>query len=184
MTAENNKKGRKKSIKGGGGKATPEGEYEGEMKDGKREGVGKCVFAGGDVYEGEWKAGKMDGKGQYTMADGDIYCGMWKAGQKHGPGTYLYASGRADVSFFSSGRDTGDGARWSPDRLMAWRLRDGELVEEIATDEATAIAEKLGVEVPPEETTSPILRATGGVPVPSIAALTIADAVSSPEVVS
>ena len=182
MSAES--KHRKKSIKKG---AKPEGEYEGETnKDGKREGIGKCVFAGGDVYEGEWKAGKMDGKGRYSMADGDVYFGTWKAGQKHGPGTYLYASGRADVSFFSSGRDTGDGARWSPDRLMAWRLRDGELVEEIATDEAAAIAEKLGVEVPPEETsaTSPILRATGGVPVPSVAALTIADSVSSPEVVS
>ena len=176
---------RTKSKKGGRKKsAASADEYEGDTnKEGKREGRGTCRFAGGDVYEGEWKGGKMDGRGTYKMADGDVYEGTWKAGNKEGPGTYWYASGRADVSSFSGGRDAGEGARWSVDRLQAWRLQNGELVEEITTEEAAAIAERIGEPVPPQvSATSPLLRATGGIPVPSVAMLTIADAAGSPEV--
>jgi hypothetical protein len=39
-----------------------QGKYQGEMKNGKREGWGICAFADRSYYEGEWVADQMDGK--------------------------------------------------------------------------------------------------------------------------
>lgn len=157
---------RPKAAKSGGKKKKESlDEYEGEFnKQNKREGHGVCRFAHGDVYDGTWKGGKMDGRGTYKMADGDVYEGLWKAGLKEGPGTYWYASGRADVVLFTGGEDRSEGARWSVDRQMAWRLQGGDVVEEITPDEASSIAERLGEPVPPQvSAVSPLVRATGGV---------------------
>ena len=52
--------------------------YEGEWRDDKRHGHGKCTFSTGDVYEGEWKDGKKHGRGKYTYSTGDVYEGEWK----------------------------------------------------------------------------------------------------------
>jgi len=152
-------------------------EYEGEFNaKGKREGKGIMRFSEGDVYEGQWKAGKMEGRGTYKMADGDVYEGLYKAGLKEGPGTYWYSSGRADVAKYTAGSDTGEGARWDVDRQTAWRLLNGEVVDEISVEEAAQIAERLGEPVPPQvsansPTTSPLLRDTGAmVPPPTAAA--------------
>lgn len=102
------------------------------------------------------------GKGTLSTADGDVYTGLWKAGVKDGPGTYLYASGRADVVKYAGGRDVGEGARWAADRQIAWKLNNGEVVEEISLDEASHIAERLGEPVPPLVChSSPLLRETG-----------------------
>ena len=82
---------------------------------------------------------------------------------KEGAGTMFYASGRADVLRFEKDADEGEGARWSVDRQMAWRLLKGDVVEEIALEEASKIAERLGAPVPSlSAADSPIMRATGG----------------------
>jgi len=123
-------------------------EYEGETKNDKRHGRGVCKFSDGAVYDGMWKAGKMDGFGIYRMADGDAYEGQWKANKKDGTGTYHYASGRADVTRHEADANVGEGARWSAERDMAWRLSGGDVVEEISLEEAARIAELLNVAVP------------------------------------
>lgn len=33
------------------------------MKNGKKHGIGRYTFSNGDVYEGEWKNGVREGKG-------------------------------------------------------------------------------------------------------------------------
>ena len=38
--------------------------YEGEWKDGKPHGRGKCIYADGVLYEGEWKDGQSHGYGK------------------------------------------------------------------------------------------------------------------------
>eukprot|EP01028_Stygiella_incarcerata_P009245 TRINITY_DN4352_c0_g1_i2.p1 TRINITY_DN4352_c0_g1~~TRINITY_DN4352_c0_g1_i2.p1 ORF type:complete len:130 (-),score=29.09 TRINITY_DN4352_c0_g1_i2:224-613(-) len=49
----------------------PDGsKYEGEWKDGKRNGKGMRTWLSGQKYEGEWKDGAMNGKGVYTWPDG------------------------------------------------------------------------------------------------------------------
>ena len=39
------------------------GKYQGDVKNGKREGWGICAFKDRSYYEGEWVADQMDGKG-------------------------------------------------------------------------------------------------------------------------
>ena len=55
--------------------------YEGEYKDGKRDGVGTMTYPNGDVYTGEWKESKMHGVGTYKYkASDDIYSGAYVEG--------------------------------------------------------------------------------------------------------
>ena len=48
-----------------------------------------------------------------------------------------------------AGADVGEGCRWSADRETAWRLQNGQPVEEISLAEAAKIAEAVGLPVPP-----------------------------------
>jgi hypothetical protein len=99
--------------------------YEREYKEGRREGRGVYLYAAGDVYEGEYRQGRMEGRGIYRLADGS-----------------------AEVGQYKGGTDVGEGARWSPDRQHAWRLKNGKVVEEISVEEAAHIAGSLGLPVP------------------------------------
>ena len=90
--------------------------YEGEMKDGLRNGVGtfrwsngdvyigeyvndvrqgkgKFLYASGNVYEGDFFNGNFHGYGVFRWADGDVYEGEWKNDERHGNGKYIYADG-------------------------------------------------------------------------------------------
>ena len=66
------------------------GRYEGEIKDGKREGFGKYYYSTGDYYEGEFKNNHKDGKGKYVYFNKDVYIGEYKDGKIHGKGKYIY----------------------------------------------------------------------------------------------
>jgi hypothetical protein len=44
--------------------------YDGEWKDGLKNGRGKNTFPDGSVYDGEWKDDKQNGRGKHTFADG------------------------------------------------------------------------------------------------------------------
>jgi len=73
--------------------------YEGNYKDGLKNGYGKMVFPSGDVYEGMWVDNKMHGEGTYTYkSSGDIYSGAWEDSKKHGAGRYEFG---ADFSIFN-----------------------------------------------------------------------------------
>lgn len=39
------------------------GVYEGDYKDGMKDGHGVCTYASGEKYEGEWKNNKANGQG-------------------------------------------------------------------------------------------------------------------------
>jgi hypothetical protein len=58
--------------------------YDGEWKNGLKEGTGVMDFSSGNRYEGMWKEGSMDGHGIFTGADGHKYGGAFKAGALHG----------------------------------------------------------------------------------------------------
>jgi hypothetical protein len=53
---------------------------------------GKGVFRGrdGDVYDGEWKNGKRDGQWKEFHSNGSRYEGEWKNGVRDGIGTYFF----------------------------------------------------------------------------------------------
>lgn len=95
--------------------------YEGEWRDGKRNGKGRQIYGGrfpdgfgGDVYEGDWVQDKRHGQGVMEarpllaacrpgcsvcterraaaqMANGDCFDGEWADDAKHGRGTFYYA---------------------------------------------------------------------------------------------
>ena len=52
--------------------------YEGQVVDGKKDGVGCCKWDGGDTYTGQFTKGKRHGFGIYKWADGSAYQGTWK----------------------------------------------------------------------------------------------------------
>jgi hypothetical protein len=55
--------------------------YEGEYKDGKRDGRGMSTDADRGIYDGEWKVDKRHGVGTYTDGQGNvIYQGRWVDG--------------------------------------------------------------------------------------------------------
>jgi len=69
--------------------------YDGDCKNGVREGKGKLTYASGNVYEGDWKADKYNGKGKFTFANGGVYEGELKNGLADGKGKLTYANGDA-----------------------------------------------------------------------------------------
>jgi hypothetical protein len=62
-----------------------DGDYDGEWKEGKKDGKGVRMWFGDKRYDGEWKDGEQHGHGVFTDGD-DKYDGEWKAGKKHGKG--------------------------------------------------------------------------------------------------
>jgi len=53
------------------------GDYIGEVKNGKPNVQGTYTFHNGNKYEGEWRDGKYHGQGIYTFHDGRKYVGEW-----------------------------------------------------------------------------------------------------------
>ena len=54
--------------------------YEGEVKNGKANGIGIFTFSDGSTYEGKVKKNKIHGKGKYTDSNGIVYEGKFRFG--------------------------------------------------------------------------------------------------------
>ena len=83
------------------------GTYEGEIKNGKREGKGIMYYNDGNRYEGEFKNGQREGKGIMYYKDGDRYEGEFKNGKKHGKGIYYYNNGDREMGDYYKGVEYG-----------------------------------------------------------------------------
>ena len=59
----------------------------------QRKGIGKKVYANGDIYEGAWANDMFNGQGRFDHADGDVYEGFWKNSKAHGQGIYISRNG-------------------------------------------------------------------------------------------
>jgi len=82
--------------------------YEGECKNGKRDGKGKLTYLSGDVYEGYWKDDMFNGQGKFIDRYG-IYEGEFKNGQQNGKGKLIYANGNIYEGEFKDGQFNGKG---------------------------------------------------------------------------
>ena len=58
-------------------------------EDGLRHGLGTLYHADGTVYEGEWKNGKKDGQCRFTKADGRVYEGFLQDGHMFCQACYI-----------------------------------------------------------------------------------------------
>ena len=121
-------------------------EYEGEYKDGLRDGQGTLTYADGRMYVGEFKDGLRDGQGTYTWANGDHYVGEFKDDNIHGQGTYTWANGNHYVGEWKDGTYHGQGTyTWADGRKEEGIYRDGVfLYENIAV---TKVDEKFCQEI-------------------------------------
>ena len=118
--------------------------YEGEYKEGKRDGQGKYMYYKKfhhDTYEGKFEAnkktglgmvkykdgaegfyngyfvdGKRHGEGTFKYKTGDIYAGQWVAGKRHGHGTYVFNGTKYEMK-----------GTWKDGQITTgtWTLTDG-----------------------------------------------------------
>ena len=66
--------------------------------------ITKQTYSNG-FYEGEFKNGNRDGIGKYSWPkNGESYCGGWKEGKKHGVGKYTYKNGNYDWDIWADGK--------------------------------------------------------------------------------
>lgn len=120
----------------GYGKATKyingqyESTYEGEYKNGIREGKGKFTHKDG-VQEGIFIKGQLTGVGTYQFTNGDKYSGEFVNYQMHGRGVYYQPSGEKFEGFFTNGYYTGK-----------YIYRDGKVVFIEKGQTVSAISEK------------------------------------------
>ena len=73
----------KKGLAHGHGIATGIDQYEGDFFKGFPEGHGKYKWANGSWYDGEWKNGMRNGEGKFVSGDSVIH-GYWKADKYQG----------------------------------------------------------------------------------------------------
>ena len=97
-----------------GAKIYPEGMYEGEMVNNKREGKGKFTYLNnerflGKVYTGDWKNDMREGKGMEVWPDGEKFEGNFKNDKREGKGIYYYQNGERHEGEYKNGKKEGLG---------------------------------------------------------------------------
>lgn len=81
-----------------------ESTYEGEFKNGIRDGKGKFSHVSGTVLECNFKNGQAVGYGKYNLGEGNYYEGEILNYRKHGNGIFKGANGSKFEGFFVSDR--------------------------------------------------------------------------------
>ena len=85
--------------------------YEGEWMNDERHGQGKMTFSNVDVYEGEWNKGNINGRGIMKMRDGRVYDGEWKDNIINGQGKMTYSNGDVYEGEWKKGKRDGQGKK-------------------------------------------------------------------------
>jgi hypothetical protein len=83
--------------------------YQGQVKDGKPNGLGILIFPDGSKYVGNWKNGKYNGQGTSISPLGIKYVGSWKNGKKNGQGTFTHSDGSKYDGSWKNGSQNGQG---------------------------------------------------------------------------
>jgi len=83
--------------------------YEGEFKNGKRDGLGLMRYNNGRYYEGGWANDLRDGKGYERYSNGNSYEGDFVKGKAHGKGIYRWSNGEIYDGEWQNGLKHGDG---------------------------------------------------------------------------
>ena len=60
--------------------------YQGQVKDGKPDGLGVLIYPDGGKYIGSWKNGEKYGHGTFTYSYGSKYVGSWENDERNGQG--------------------------------------------------------------------------------------------------
>ena len=88
--------------------------YEGDFKNGRREGYGVCDILGEETYSGHWKADVRNGYGVCTYSSGSAYTGEWVNDEFDGQGSFRSPDGNEYEGHWSEGRRHGYGEmKWT-----------------------------------------------------------------------
>ena len=85
------------------------GKFSGDAGAKSYSGIGKVVWANGDVFEGTLSKGQPEGQGIFKWASGQRYEGDWVGGQSHGRGTMFYANGNQYTGEWIAAKEQGQG---------------------------------------------------------------------------
>lgn len=77
--------------------------YDGSVKSGRLDGMGKLTYANKDSYSGHFKDGAFDGQGTFVSHEGWRYQGEFKKGQAHGQGELILENGKVYKGRFKQG---------------------------------------------------------------------------------
>jgi hypothetical protein len=85
----------KNGIKDGYCKATfgNESKYNGNWLNDHKHGRGEMIYVNNDIYNGEWTKDKKSGQGVMKYASGSVYSGEWRKDKCHGFGELQCANG-------------------------------------------------------------------------------------------
>lgn len=97
-------------------------EYIGNVKGGRKHGVGIVILSAGDTYFGDWKKGEATGFGFYLDKDGRLYEGHLKKGIPNGYGRYRFHNGEEFIGNIKNSVLEGKGI---------WIYQDGSMFEGI-----------------------------------------------------
>ena len=73
--------------------------YVGPFINNKLNGHGKQQFTDGRSYDGEFRDGLKEGKGPFIWPNGDTYTGDWLNGKQHGHGVFVQSGKRIEGEF-------------------------------------------------------------------------------------
>jgi hypothetical protein len=99
------------------------GQYQGEWREGLKDGFGTFKLQSGDEYEGSYSLNRRSGYGVMRYVSGDRYEGNWSKDAYHGEGTLYSKDGRVYAGWYSEGRGSSYGHFTTPDR----HIYQGEL---------------------------------------------------------
>lgn len=83
--------------------------YLGELKKGKKSGMGKLTTESKETYLGQWVDDQISGQGTYNYNNGDIYKGEWLYNQRHGYGEFTSDSWGKYIGNWEKGNQHGQG---------------------------------------------------------------------------
>ena len=128
--------------------------YVGEFDYDQFEGKGIFYYGNGIVYEGAIIKNafsfklviiKFEGKGIFYYGNGIVYEGGFANGKRNGEGIFYQLNNETDISCYILDRPVGNGVRWNENKSKTWRLRDGEIVDQINHKEGLEIMREIKI---------------------------------------
>lgn len=99
-----------------------EEEYDGDIKNNKKCGLGKLTFSDQSLYIGEFDNDMMSGFGRYFYTNGDVYEGYFKDGKKEGFGClFEYSSSTIIRGNYKEDLMHGSVTRFEQSMLMSYK---------------------------------------------------------------
>ena len=109
--------------------------YEGNWVEDVQTGRGKLFFVNGDTYEGDFVANERTGQGVFRQKSGNTYTGQWLRGQRDGNGIEEWTNGQRYEGAWKANRKEGIGLM----RFADGGTYEGPWVNDQATGEGDIV---------------------------------------------